>query len=153
MDYEINQDTLAIIPKSYNSSKILEIDNEYDIDLNPYSVMEHSCEYFGSSLEGRINGSKNMLGSIYKSPVLVEESRNIIFFPTKSPNLESNVWISLNNIDHYEKCENNTKIYFKNNKELVIDIPILSFENQVLRATKLESVFRKRKFNKKDDLY
>ena len=34
---------------------------------------EFSCKYFGSSFEGRILGSKNILGSVYKAPIIVEE--------------------------------------------------------------------------------
>lgn len=151
MNYEINKETLAIIPNGCTNSKVIEMENEYDIDFTPYEVMKHSCMYFGSSLEGRLDGTKNMLGSIYKSPIMVEESKNIIFFPTKSPNLDSNVWISLNNIKNYEKNGSNTKIYFKNNQQIDVDIPFLSFENQVLRATRLESIFRHRKFEEKND--
>ena len=154
MNYEINSDTLAIIPSSNCSSKVIEVEDEYNIQNSTYKIMEHSCEYFGSSLDGRLNGTKNMLGSIYKSPILVEESRNIIFFPTKSPTQDDNVWVSLNNIDTYEKNnDNNTIVYFKNNKQLLLDIPFLSFQNQVLRATRLESIFRQRKFNKKNDYF
>ncbi len=150
MNYEINKDTLAILPGE-KGSKVMEIDNDYEVDFTPYEVMEHSCIYFGSSLDGRLNGTKSILGTIYKSPIMVEESKNIIFFPTKSPNLESNVWVSLNNIKDYERDKEGTKIEFKNNKQIIVDIPYLSFENQVLRATRLESIFRKRKFEQKND--
>ena len=151
MKYEINKDTFAILPLENNKSRIIEKNNEYIIDDNPYSFMEHSCSYFGSSLEGRFNGSKDMLGSIYKVPVLVEESRNIIFFPTKSPTTETNAWISLNNIEKYENNNSNTLLYFKNGKKLMIDMPFLSIENQILRSTRLESIFRRRKSEEKND--
>ena len=151
MKYEINKDTFAILPIDSKKSKVLEKDNEYEIEFSPYDIMEHSCSYFGSSLDGRVNGSKDMLGSIYKVPVLVEESRNIIFFPTKSPFLESNAWISLNNIEKYEDSDGNTLIYFKNGKKVEVDMPFLSIENQIMRATRLEAVFRKRKSLEKND--
>ena len=50
MKYEINKDTFAILPLENNKSRIIEKNNEYIIDDDPYSVMEHSCSYFGSSL-------------------------------------------------------------------------------------------------------
>ena len=151
MNYEINKDTLAILPVNEDKSFVIEKDNEYIVDYRPYEVMEHSCEYFGSSLDGRLKGSKNMLGTIYKAPILVEESRNIIFFPTVSPLLVNNVWISLNNIDKYEKLGEKTKIYFKDGKDIIVDIPYLSFENQILRSSRLESIIRNRKNNQKND--
>lgn len=126
------------------------MENEYDVKDTPYQIMEHSCEYFGSSLGGRLSGTKSMLGSIYKSPILVEESKNIIFFPTKSPNIEDNAWISLNNIKDFKKNGKSTKVIFKNDQEVDINVPFLSFENQVLRATRLEAIFRQRRYEKND---
>ena len=151
MNYEINRDTLAILPIEHDKSRVVEKHNEYIVDLSPYQVMEHSCEYFGSSLNGRLSASKSMLGSIYKAPVLVEESRNIIFFPTSSPLLSGNVWISLNNIEKYEKVCEQTKIIFKDGKEVLVDIPYSSIENQILRSARLESIVRNRKNIEKND--
>ena len=151
VNYEINKDTLAILPINNDKSFIIEKNNEYIVDSKPYEVMEHSCEYFGSSLDGRLRGSKNMLGTIYKAPILVEETRNIIFFPTVSPLLVNNVWISSNNIEKYEKLGEKTKIYFKDGKDIIVDIPYLSFENQILRSSRLESIIRNRKNHQKND--
>ena len=149
MNYEVNKCTYAIVPIDYNKSKVYENDDEYVISSNPYAIMEHSCEYFGSSLEGRICGSKKILGTIYKSPLLVEEYNNLVFFPTKCISLkEENAWVSLNNIASYEEAvDKKTVVYFKNGKKIVLDIPYLSFENQLLRAARLESVLRQRHFS------
>lgn len=151
MEYEVNEDTLYILPINEKKCMAVEVDDEYNIDSRAYQVMEHSCMYFGSSLSGRLMGSKDMLGSIYKVPIIVEESKDIIFFPTTSPNSEKNIWISLKNILNYEKCDKKTKVFFSNNKEIIVDIPYSSFRNQILRATMLESIARKRKNNKKSD--
>ena len=147
MKYEINSETLLIMPELNYKSKVFEKEREYVVETTPFKIMEHSCEYFGSSLEGRLKGSKNMIGSIYKAPILVEESRNLIFFPTVSPSLGDNIWISFNNIEKYHKDGNKTKVIFKNKKEITLDIPYHSFDNQVLRGSRLESVMRNRKEN------
>ena len=147
VNYEINSETLAILPFEDNKTKIIEANNEYIIESTPYQVMEHSCSYFGSSLKGRLEGAKHMLGSIYKAPVLVEETRDIVFFPTISPNLEDNSWISLNNLKKCEKSDYKTLISFDNDKKIEIDIPYLSIENQILRASRLQTISKKRKFN------
>jgi len=151
MNYEVNLDTLYVFPVDKDSCKVVEVEDEYHIDAKAYQVMEHSCMYFGSSLNGRLLGSKDMLGSIYKAPIVVEESQNLIFFPTTSPNSNQNIWISLNNILKYEKMGKKTKIIFKNNKEIVVDIPYYSVQNQILRSTMLESIVRRRKNGKKSD--
>lgn len=145
MNYEINKETLAIIPIEETKSKVVELNSEYIVNTTPYKIMENSCMYFGSSIKGRLDGSKGILGSVYKPPILVEESRNIVFFPTMSPQLANNCWISLNNIKDYKNDGFSTIINFDNNKQIKLDIPFLSIENQILRATRLQSIYRKRK--------
>ncbi len=151
MDYEVNEETLAIIPYGKNKSRVIEYDDEYIFNREPFSIMEYSCEYFGSSLEGRMIGSKSMLGTVYRVPLIIEETKSLIFFPTKSPNSVTNIWISLNNIASYRKLDKKTLIIFKNNKELLLDVPYSSIDNQILRATRLECLSKARKNVKKND--
>ena len=104
MKYEINDETLAIMPFDKDKARVLEEADEYIVDEIPYSIMEDSCKYFGSSFEGRILGSKNILGSVYKAPIIVEESQNLIFFPTEALSSETVSWISYKKIKSVEKC-------------------------------------------------
>ena len=145
MEYEINSDTLAIIPYQKGISKILELNDEYIVDLTPYQVIENSCSYYGSSLNGRMNGARSILGSVYKTPVMVEETNNLIFFPTTAIENEKNVWIGSNNILNYEKKGKNTVVEWKNNKKTEFNMPILSIETQLLRVNKLITITKQRK--------
>lgn len=145
--YEINKDTCAIMSVNQNISKVIETEEEYYVNKNSYEVMEDSCEYYGSSCEGRIKGTKNILGSSYKVPIIVEESNDIIFFPTESSASKNCVWLSLNNIKKYEKCEGYTKVIFNSGKEMLVKMSISSFEMQLLRANRLGSIIKKRKSN------
>ena len=76
-EYEINEDTMAIIPINYYQTLVKEMDNEYIIDKRAYEVMEDSCEYYGSTYKGRLAAAKKMLNSSYKIPIIIEESENI----------------------------------------------------------------------------
>lgn len=143
--YEINKNTCAIISVSEDISKIIEDNDDYIINKSSYKVMEDSCTYYGSSFDGRSKGSKNILGSIYKAPVIIEETNDIIFFPTDSTKSAKCNWISLNQIDKYEKEGKNTKIYFKNGKTCIIKMGINSFELQILRANRLSAIINQRK--------
>lgn len=147
-DYEINEDTLAIIPFE-NKSKVYEDNEVYIINKSVHSIMEDSCEYFGSSLKGRQKGTTSLIGVTHKTPIIVEESKEIIFFPTASPRLNTCSWISLNNLKKYQKESQKIKVQFNNNKEIILDISYGIIDNQVLRATRLESTLRKRKKNVK----
>ncbi len=145
--YEINKDTCAVVSLDDEITKIIEKDEDYFINKNSYEIMEDSCEYYGSSCDGRIKGTKNILGSSYKVPIVIEETNDIIFFPTESPQSKKCVWVSLNNLDRYEKCDGFTKITFASGKEILIKMSISSFEMQVLRANRLSSILNKRKKN------
>ena len=145
-DYEINEETLAIMPDDVWSSMVLEDDFKYEVNKTPLEILDYSCKYFGSSYPGRKDGSKDILNSSYKLPILVEDTRNIIFFPTSSPLDDSCTWISLGNIKDYRKVgKNKTEILFKNNKVVTVDVSYYSFNNQVMRASRLESIIRNRK--------
>ena len=144
-NYEINTSTLAILPLEKNCSKIIEEDNVIIINKGTTDIVDNSCKYFGSSYAGRFEGTKTLLGVNYKAPIIIEESKEIIFFPTSSPRISECSWLSLNNIKSYYKNGTTTRIIFKNDIEITLDLSYNSIENQILRATRLESILRKRK--------
>lgn len=148
--YEINDETLAIISLDENSSKIVEKSEEYVVNESVYSIMEHSCKYFGSSLSGRIDGSKDILGSVYKIPIIVEESQKLIFFPTESLSSEKVSWISYKNIKNIKKYGKKSIIMFENGNDIVVNCPYFSLKNQIFRCNMLDAISSNRKSNKKN---
>ena len=147
-EYEINSETLALISLD-NKTKVFENSKTFLVDKDTSSIMEDSCEYFGSSLSGRQKGTEKLIGVSYKAPIIVEESKNIIFFPTNSPRSKSCNWISLNNLERYYTKNNKIVIEFKNKQKIMLDMSFGIIDNQILRATRLESVLRGRKIEKK----
>ncbi len=143
--YEINSSTCALIPNDDFSTRIIETQNIINIPYSTSNIIEYSCAYYGSSFKGRLNGSKCALGSKYKLPIIIEESREIIFFPTTSYESNNCAWISLKNISDYKKEANHVKVLFQNNTFIDLNISYESFENQVLRATKLLLILKSRK--------
>ena len=108
--------------------------------------MEESCKYFGSTYEGRKDGSKNILNAEYKLPIVIEDSNNLIVFPTMSPFSDECCWISLKRVKKIEKIDsNNTKIIFDNNKEIIVDCSYRIIENQLSRASRLDLILRNHK--------
>jgi len=146
MKYEISKGTLAIVPNENESSVVYEDDQTYIIDQIPFSIMEESCKYFGSTYEGRKNGAREILGAEYKVPIVIEDSNNLIVFPTTSPSADDCVWISLKRVKKITKIDNNyTKIIFDNNKELIVDCSFRTVENQLSRASRLDLILRNHK--------
>lgn len=145
MDYEVNYDTQVILPIEGSKSKVIESDNEYVVNQTVQEVLEHSCEYFGSSYEGRKEGTRKMLGITHKSPIIVEESQKMIFFPTTSPERLDCIWVNLEKIEKYYKVDNKkSAIIFKKGDKLEFDVSFGSLSNQILRATRLKFVLDER---------
>ena len=145
MDYEITFDTQIILPIDSGSSRIIEKNETYVLNVTPMQILEHSCEYFGSSLDGRKEGTKKLLGITHKSPIIVEESRKIIFFPTTSPNRDDCIWINLEKINRYYKSSQKKSIIeFKNGDIIEFDVSIGSLTNQILRASRLKYILEER---------
>ena len=146
MNYEVSKGTLAIVPNDFNSSVVYEDNDRYLVNQTPFEVMESSCLYFGSSYVGRKEGAKSILGAEYKVPILIDDSDNIILFPTTSPLSQDCVWISLKHILKHERIDsNNTKIVFDNGKEIIVPVSFRTIENQISRAARLDYIIRIRK--------
>lgn len=146
--YEVNADTLAIMAYNENLSKVYEDDKSFYVKAGSNKIMEDSCEYFGSSLDGRRKGTEAMIGINYKAPIIVEESNNMIFFPTSSIRNNINSWI---NFDHVKTCYQSGKdvwILFDNQVKIKVPISVGSLNNQILRAARLDSELRTRKSKK-----
>ena len=153
MNYEITYDTQIILPIDENSSKIIENDSEYVVNNSTLSILEHSCEYFGSSYEGRKEGTKKLLGITHKSPIIVEESRKIIFFTTSSPENSNCIWINLEKIEKYYKISpKKSAILFKNGDVIEFDVSYGSLTNQILRATRLKYILEERMAKKEESI-
>ena len=146
MDYEFNKGTLAIIPNGENNSLVYEDFNQYNVEKNPYSIMEESCIYYGSTYSGRKDSSKYLLGAEYKVPILVDELNNIIALPTTSPFSKDCIWLSLNRIKKIDRVSDFvTKVVFDNDLNLNIPCSFRSIESQISRAYRLEFLTRKRR--------
>ena len=146
MNYEVNRGTLAIVPNEENGSLVLEDEERYIIEKSPFKIMEESCKYFGSTYEGRRKGAKEILGAEYKVPIIVEDSNNLIIFPTTSPDADDCVWISLQRVKKISKIDKiTTKIIFDNNKEIIVPSSYRTIENQLSRASRLDLILRNHK--------
>ena len=144
ISYEINRNTMALIPINDDQTKIIEKDNIFIINDNIMNIIKNSCEYFGSSYLGRKEGTKKLTGITHKSPIIIEESNKLIYFPTESPRLDSCSWIGFNNIKRYINNNGKATIIFDNDKVLDLNISYGIIDNQILRSSKLESILRKR---------
>ena len=145
MMYEIDLSTVMLIGLDDEKTKVITLDNEFIINIDSKKIVDNSCKYFGSSLTDRVNMTKRLINIKSKSPIVIEESRNIIFFPLKSIREKCNIWISFNNLEKYIKSDYRTIFYFKNKKEVTIDFSYYIIDNQVTRSLMLDYEIKKRR--------
>ncbi len=147
-NYIINDETLLLIPYFYNGAnitKVYEFDEELLVEKLPYEIIKESCLFFGSSFEGRRDGTMALINCKMKVPVIIEESRKILFFPTYSIENSNNMWISYNNMINFNKVDSKeTVINFKKNKSIMVNVKYNLIDNQFVRCIKLDSVISNR---------
>jgi len=148
-EYYINEDTLLLVPSSKNKTKIYDKEGIFEINNKISDVVEKSCNYYGSSFNGRCIGSKSILNMNYKLPIIMDSVKEIIMIPTSSPNSNDCYWLCLNNIEDYYKKNNKIVIEFSNKMTYEMNNSYYTVENQILRATLLLTKLRKRKNNKR----
>ena len=143
--YEIDMSTLMIMSISENTTRVITIDDDFIVNDNSLSIMNYSCCFFGNSLKERINVTKRLVNISSKSPIIIEESRCILFFPLKSTREKENIWISYNNLDTYVKNDDKTIFRFKFGKVVEIKFSYYIIDNQVTRSLILDYEYNKRR--------
>lgn len=146
--YEINKNTVALIPKE-NKTIVYEVDNSFVVNKSPLKIVEESCEYFGSSLEGRQTGTSALVGFTHKVSVIIEESFDLIFFPTLSPKNRECSWLAYSHIFKPDKFKDKTIIELKNGKKILVDVSTAIIDSQLYRCSRLKDVLQMRKIDKK----
>ena len=143
--YEIDLSTVMLIGLDDSRTKVITLDKEFILDIDSKKIIDNSCKFFGSSLNDRVNMTKRLINIKSKSPIIIEESRDIIFFPLKYVRDKCNIWISFNNLSKYVKLDDKTIFYFKNDKEVIIDFSYYIIDNQVTRSLMLDYEIKKRR--------
>lgn len=150
LDFEVTPYTMAIVGEKARKdatvySRVLEGEDEFLVTMKPTMVMDRSCKYFGSSLKGRQEGTKELTGITYKAPIAVDPTNEIYMFPTISPYKDTCAWISHSYILKYQSAgPEKTKITFTNQKSIILNVSKGSFENQLNRTAQYRFILSNR---------
>ncbi|MUK90109.1 competence protein [Ornithinibacillus sp. L9] len=139
LTHEITPQTLAVIAQQDEdgnlSTCVLEDETEYTVDYSPSKLIDFSCKFFGSSLKGRQDGTRDICGITHKAPISIDPSSGMYFFPTTSPSNPKCSWIAHTHIEKLNRAGNQcTEIVFKSGKKVTLDTSIGSLLNQVQRT-------------------
>lgn len=146
-EYEINNETMMILPILYGSkifSKIIEINDECISPFKPFDIVKESCYIFGSSYDGRKEATRRLIGCIHKAPIAL--SSEIFLFPTLSPENPKCFWFSVNHILSFYDGEKKgtTLIKFRNQRSILLPVSRRTLENQYLRTIMLQKKLREK---------
>lgn len=139
INYIINKNTYAIIA-TYNGSRIIEKDKDILTEKYPKDIISYNCKYYGSSLLGRLEGTKELININYKSPIIISEYKSIVMFPTTSIREDYCSWICQDYILNVKKENNNTLITFKNDEKIIFDVSKNIINNQILKSSRLKLI-------------
>ena len=138
VNYEINSSTQAIMPVDKKYSMVYEEEVSYEVEASSNKIIKNNCNFYGSSYLGRCEGTKSLTGIKSKYPIIIEESRKIIFFPTSSTRTKQAIWIALDHIKELKTIDGTNYIIFKNGNKIAVDVSIFSLQNQISRANLLK---------------
>lgn len=142
---EISSNIVLIRNKGVKESEIVYYNESIVLPFSSKKIIDKNCKLFGSSLNGRIESSKEWLGCDYKLPIIIDEIRNLVLFPTRSIDSPKNIWISYNAIDDYNNTKDGIELLLKDGQKLLIDESFNVFESQYIRASKLHKRIEKLK--------
>jgi competence protein ComK len=147
-DFAVSRYTMGVFPIHHSTSvwsKVVEEDGEYVVKKRPIEVIEKSCLYYGASLKGRKDGTKEIIGISHKAPLAIEPENEIYVFPTISPSDPQCIWLSHLHIRHHEHAAlGKTRIVFRNGQAIELPVSHHSFVNQLHRTAQLRTKLRER---------
>ena len=139
ISYEVTPLTMAVLSKKdetgITKTFVLEETREYTVHKTPTKMIDDACKFFGSSLKGRLEGTKGISRITHKAPIAIDPSSGMYFFPTASPTNTKCSWIAHTHILEIQPIgKSKTKITFKNGKSIILTVSYGSMLNQVQRT-------------------
>ncbi|WP_245799172.1 competence protein ComK [Virgibacillus siamensis] len=137
--HEVTPLTMAVLAQfdmdGNSRTCVLEEQTDYTVLVSSSKIIDNACKYFGASLRGRQDGTRDICGLTHKAPIAVDPSSGMYFFPTTSPANPKCSWIAHSHIDQVSKVDQNeTEILFKNGRRITIPVSYGSMLNQIQRT-------------------
>ncbi|MGI1806323.1 competence protein ComK [Exiguobacterium sp. TDN 0502] len=148
MSYPITEETLALIPRygQYGEPQTLVIreHSESILEGHPIKLIEESCLYFGSSMRGRIEAARHILGPNRKTPVLIDWQAQTIFFPTTAKEKAECVWINFKQMKAVQKKSGKVQVEFQTGQCIDTEASAYSIERQRIKTLELAYEMQRR---------
>ncbi|WP_173916993.1 competence protein ComK [Halobacillus sp. Marseille-Q1614] len=148
-EYEVNPQTMALVAhydeRGQIVTEVVESGDTFYLPDYPGRVIDQSCRYFASSLEGRLSGTKQVAGFTHKPPIVISQAMGMYFFPIISPKRRECSWIAHNYIRDYEGGhDHTTTIHFTNGMSINVPVSKGMVANQVQRTAQFRFILEDR---------
>lgn len=142
--YLVTNKTIALL-KMRKKTIIINVENIEVINKSIKYILEYNCNYYGSSLEGRIKSAKDILNVKYKVPIIIDENNNIFLITISSIRNDINLYLVTNKILNYEIINEKLVIYSLNNIKITVNLSKNNLENSLLKVFQLNNILKWRK--------
>ncbi|ANU27570.1 competence protein ComK [Planococcus versutus] len=141
-EYAISSETIVILPdfdeNGFLNALICKKDGITQAGLSPFNLIDTNLRFRGSSMRGALDGARTLLDKAYMNPVILDNERDIILFPSKSPFREDCVWLSLRHVRTYKRSgASHTRVELSNGSTIRLDVSFHTFNKKIQRAYEL----------------
>ena len=139
-NYILNDEVLCFTLDDEDPERILIIEKRrrVTVRMTCLKFLKKCCKIYGHSYDIQRQFVIDNFNYYIKTPIIVSEYDNLIFFPTTSPSSKNCIWVSYSNVDRYVKEKDYTKIYFKGGKILNISASFTTVDSQITKCIKIE---------------
>jgi competence transcription factor ComK len=99
-------------------------------------IIEQYCLEYGSTLDGRLQASREKLGYIKNPPILISESLSRVALQAPCYQTKGTIWL-LDLDFKIVKCEAHTEVIFNNGIKFEIDLSVEAMTNRKLKTFNL----------------
>lgn len=145
---KLTNETRALLPvfNEYGDPETLVYQPEGIVRVSgsPIHVLESACLYYGSSIQGRIEAARHVLGPHRKTPVVMDWHADAVFFPTIAKESPDCAWINFQHVTSIKRDATKTRIQFLTGESVLVDVSDHTVQRQKQRSIELSYAFQKR---------
>lgn len=118
-----------------NTILVLEGGETITLKIGVVKLLDKICNVYGNTYDGRRNAIRKALGIVQKIPILINASKQEIFFPIFNLRKDVNYWINYRYINCVSSCGDHACwISFNDKKEILFPVNIKVIKAQLKRC-------------------
>lgn len=143
--YIINDSTLYLEKIDHDIHVIETAEEKIIKDISMPLILDQSCNFYGSSYEGRKKGTASLITESYKLPIIIKENKFLLMFPIGTTRSSKSVWINYNNIEEYHQITSKKILVdFVGGIRQTFNVSYYTFHKQILKCSRVIVVYNNR---------